>query len=332
MECQPHEKLEGIERIIKANYAHFTVSYEVSADKSPYICVFQQQMSTSCIMNFLPTFYVIGTVTEKCKLSLKLITHHGKVLEEINEESGTTLTDAEKMDFVGNLICLEPCHGVSVLDYNLKLDPYTFTYLYLVEQLGQNVVIRSRQCQFALNNGKRICDMCSNLNKQCVNKNGRIFDLANIESAVDCTNNQTLMGTSKLSQKYKGENLCMAQGQTEQHYNSMLINERDDKSVDVQILAENVVTPKRKPRVKKATSKFKYSISRCKSSISFKCDNCTFATATRRNLIRHVKYNHQNKPHTCRMCLYATASRSSLIHHMDSVHAKYKEFKCEIPG
>ena len=65
---------------------------------------------------------------------------------------------------------------------------------------------------------------------------------------------------------------------------------------------------------------------------TFNCDQCSFITTNKRNLKRHTKYNHQNKPHSCHTCSYATASKYTLLYHIESVHAKSKEFKCELPG
>ena len=60
------------------------------------------------------------------------------------------------------------CRSGQKLDNTLKLDTETFTFLYLVEQLEESVVVRSRKCQFVLYKESSICDMCSNLSKQGV--------------------------------------------------------------------------------------------------------------------------------------------------------------------
>ena len=216
MECQPHEKLEALERIMQAHYANLSVSYEISSDNSPYMCIFEPQKTNSYLMNFLPMFYLIGSVDENSKLSLKLITHHGKVLKELNEDK-SVLQDSQKIDFIGSLMCLEPCHGVRVLDYDLKLDPYTFTCLYLVEQIGQNIVIRSRQCQFALNTGNKICDACSNLDKQCIIRNEKICELGNIDSMVEGT---CLQSTWSHIQR----NVRITENKEQESYNLSLIH------------------------------------------------------------------------------------------------------------
>ena len=64
---------------------------------------------------------------------------------------------------------MQLCQGVKILDPTLKLDPQTFTFLYLVENLDQNVIVRSRQCQFALHEGKLVCEVCEALNETATN-------------------------------------------------------------------------------------------------------------------------------------------------------------------
>ena len=322
MECFEHEKLEDIERVVKTNYSYLNVSYEVSAENSPYICIFKQTSATYPV-NFVPLFYIIGTLNEKSKCSLKMITHHGKILKEVNEYDGVTLTDTQMIDFVGHLHHAKPCQGVSLLDCALKFDPYTFTFLYLVEQMGENIIIRSRQCLF-INNGDRTnCDMCRNLDYQYMTQNGKNVNLININSIIE----PSLDNTCTKALKKSNDNIDIS---SYGNLGEKVANEANYIHTMNLATKHGVIHPKRKKRSKAVSSskdlQTKFGCS------NFKCDICSFETRSNRNLIRHTKYNHQEKPHSCHSCSYVTASRSSLIHHIGSVHAEIKEFKCEMTG
>ena len=84
------------------------------------------------------------------KLSLKLITFHGKIVDQINEADHPLMTDEDKVNFVGKLDKLKLCKGIEMPDTDLKLDARTFSSMYLVERLQQEVIIRSYNCQYAL--------------------------------------------------------------------------------------------------------------------------------------------------------------------------------------
>ena len=121
-------------------------------------------------MKDLPLFYIIGSLNQNLRLCLRLITFHGKVVSELNEDLNNPLEDNTKLSFVDRLTHTQLCQGVKVLDPTLRLDPQTFTFLYLVEQLDQSVIIRSRQCQFALQDGSSVCEVCEALNETATNK------------------------------------------------------------------------------------------------------------------------------------------------------------------
>ena len=318
MECEPYTRLEDIERIVKSNFPTLNVSYEVSANNQPYICLFKQQISSSYFLNFLPMFYIIGTVNEELKLSLKVITHHGKVLKELNRAGANHLTDTEIMDFVSNLIYLKPCEGVKVLDLAVKLDPYTFTILYLVEQMGGDIIVRSRQCLFVNEEGRTNCDMCSILEQQCTTINGSPIHLSDVESG-----EPEYHSPLEISTIDKGK-LCTI---VESHLSNL---SHTDHTPDTTI-SERVKLNDTSNVIKRTREHCKVHKSKVQDGV-FKCETCSFKTTNNRNLIRHTKYNHQCKPHSCRMCSYSTASKYSLLHHVNSVHAKNKEFRCEIPG
>ena len=131
---------------------------------------------TNC-MTYLPLFYVIATTDDVSqKLTLKLITFNGKIIDQINEADHPLMTNEDKLNFIGKLEKLRLCKGIEMPDADLKLDAKTFSSMYLVERLQQDVVIRSYQCQYALYEDS-VCKMCSDLS--------RAYDF---EESLDCIN------------------------------------------------------------------------------------------------------------------------------------------------
>ena len=58
------------------------------------------------------------------------------------------------------------CNGIKVPDNELQLDAQTFSFLYMVEQLEENVIIRSRQCRLGVSNNIAVCESCLALSKE----------------------------------------------------------------------------------------------------------------------------------------------------------------------
>ena len=110
----------------------------------------------------MPLFYAIGSLDDNNKLSLKLITFHGKIVDQINEADHPLMTNDDKLNFVGKLEKLKLCMGIEMPDTDLKLDARTFSSMYLVERLQQDVIIRSYHCQYALYDNP-VCKMCTAL-------------------------------------------------------------------------------------------------------------------------------------------------------------------------
>ena len=110
-------------------------------------------------------FYAIVTVDHDRtdKLSLKLITFHGKVVDQINEADHPLMTNEDKLSFVGKIEGLKPCKGIEMPDDDLKLNARTFSLMYIVEKSQEAIVIRSYHCQYALYEENAVCQVCSDL-------------------------------------------------------------------------------------------------------------------------------------------------------------------------
>ena len=126
-----HEPLEELENLVKTHFGDLLVSVAVSANGSLFLSIWQQPSENPKLyMNYLPLFYIIGDVDEDSRISLKLITFHGKVLEELVEHDHISIDDDEKLKFVSKLTRIQLCQGVKTPDNELKLDPQTFGFLY----------------------------------------------------------------------------------------------------------------------------------------------------------------------------------------------------------
>ena len=157
--------LEELESLILDHFENTMLSFHVTSSTSSFLTIWQKHASESqekYKMTYLPLFYVIASLDKDTKLSLKLITFHGKVLEELSGFSNL-LSNEDKLNFVRKLSRMKLCEGVRMPDNDLKLDASTFSAMYLVERIEQNIIIRSQQCQYGLYNGS-VCKMCSTLN------------------------------------------------------------------------------------------------------------------------------------------------------------------------
>ena len=189
---QELDPLVPLQTLISAHFSDLSCNTTTSARGSPILTIWQQpnqQPSKGLVMNDLPLFYIIGSINENSKLCLRLITFHGKVVSELNDDVNDPIDDHTKISFVDRLLHLQLCQGVKMLDPTLKLDPQTFAFLYLVEQLDQNVIVRSRQCQFALQDEKLVCEVCEALNENASNKkpilrpDGGLFPISGVGAA-----------------------------------------------------------------------------------------------------------------------------------------------------
>jgi hypothetical protein len=157
--------LQFLEDLVRSQYDDSMTCSLVTSSSSSFLSIWRKQTNlheTSYTMKYLPLFYIIASLDKETKLSLKLITFHGKVLEELNGFSNLMI-DEDKLNFVGKLNRMKLCQGVKMPDNDLKLDASTFSAMYLVERLEQNVIIRSHQCQYGLYDDL-VCKMCASLN------------------------------------------------------------------------------------------------------------------------------------------------------------------------
>ena len=157
--------LEELENLIKSNFSDLVVSLAVSAKGSLFLSSWQPPSDVSpskTIMEYLPLFYLIASVDEtSARLTLKLISYHGVVIEDLYEKD-QPLTGQEKLCFIKRLVNMQLCQGVAISD-GIKLDSS-----YLVEKIEQNIIVRSRHCNFGIDSTRKVCEACKNSAKEIV--------------------------------------------------------------------------------------------------------------------------------------------------------------------
>ena len=118
-----------------------------------------------CGMKYLPLFYVIGTIDEHLELHLKLITFHGKIIDEHAVNAVKLDDDLHLIEFIQQLNKIRLCEGIKITEDQTQHSFQTFSHLYLIEQLENNVIIRSRNCTFSVSEKESdsICEKCAAL-------------------------------------------------------------------------------------------------------------------------------------------------------------------------
>ena len=162
------QALEDLEEFVRSNFDDLLVSMSISSSGSLFLNIWQQPSELNngyYIMKYNPVFHVIATVDENSNLTLRLITFHGKIVSETSD-GDTQLTTEEKLNFVKRLQQSNLCKGFEMIESGMRLDPKHFSSTYLVEQFEENVIVRSRNCNFAVTEEKPICVPCLNLSNR----------------------------------------------------------------------------------------------------------------------------------------------------------------------
>ena len=315
MSTHENNPLQRLENLIKTQFGELCVSLSLSYNQTPYISIWQQAVASECFMKFLPLFHVIGFIKDNGKLVLQLITFHGKVLEEMNEnESNKPMAEDDQINFVGRLTQAKLCQGVKRLENNLKLDPETFTFLFLVEQLEENIIVRSRNCQFVLYNGNSTCEMCLNLCKEEVNSKhgtdaGEVSDMC-----------QDMESSHKDLQEIRN---CITGLDNESLY-----TRKNYQVHEYPIDRESQIFPEES--FQENSTKDATCVDRNKT-----CRNCSFASSSLNILIRHIQVSHKEvKYFKCKLCAFDCKFKKTLLRHVSETHnttknVEIKDYKCK---
>ena len=81
----PQEALEALEDMVKENFKDLLVSMSISAQGALFLHIWQQPSDwyggqPEFVLEYLPLFHIVGTISETTHLQLKLITYHGKII------------------------------------------------------------------------------------------------------------------------------------------------------------------------------------------------------------------------------------------------------------
>ena len=97
--------LHELESLVASHYEETMSSFRASSGTCSFLTIWQKD-SLECEkkykMTYLPLFYVIASQDKDTKLSLKLITFHGKILEELSGYSNL-LSNDDKLKFIAKL-------------------------------------------------------------------------------------------------------------------------------------------------------------------------------------------------------------------------------------
>ena len=310
--------LEALDSLIESHFGESLASSIVATKASLFLSVWRQpETQTEAIiegisMKYLPSFYVIGSI-EDTKLSLKLITYHGKIVDEVNEKD-FPMDDGNKLGFIGKLSEMELCQGISRNDDKIHGKVQSNV---LLEQLEDNIITRSRQCQFAVFDGKSICDNC-----ECMN----IDDLK-----------QEAFHPEFKSQ----EAVPTLQGNKVPYESVEKTEELIEETYDVDYLPPMHEIRKKRNAPKRKGIKRK--LQRNLNSV-FKCKHCVFETDKKESMTNHIIVNHVRiKKIQCDHCEYKSANLSNMALHTKDVHnlefskdkdsvtfVKDVEFECDL--
>ena len=328
MAMKTQDILEALDSQVESHFRDNLASSIVQTSNNLFISIWKQPQAETAPgvrevnMKYLPLFYVIGSV-EDSKLCLKLITYHGKVIEEVNDQN-VTLNDEKKIDFIGKLNDIKLCRGICFDTQNVN---WSIQSNLLLECLENNLVLRSRQCQFGIfDDGALVCDNCDSSNIEDLKEN--IFQDENLE--------ENIISKGEILDNVVDEQYGNAYIQTDSDIpmkkkvvkrKSVKRKTKSDIAVDLNCEECPFTTKKRKKGVAKLTDHLEKVHQKV---LPFQCDQCEYKFAYKRELEKHVSAVHMKiKPYLCNFCSYETAYKSQLSWHINIVHNKVKPFLCE---
>ena len=357
------EKLEALNNLIVGKLSESFVSLKVFTNETPFISFWHQPTPVSVpnyfSMKYLPLFYVIACLDQEENLSLKLITFHGKLVDEIKESNGE-LSQEEMINFVSKVSYLHLCQGVQLPDVQSKLDLRMFSSLYLLEHLEENVIIRSVQCNFALCPDDVVCDACAALSSSEYDT-GKAISM-NLQECLPIYDNsheiQSQPGLNNLSNESKttlpfqlesndtdnGNEILLSQESKElviytdesnvklktpmtpSISSDQTLNENEFESTEIIGVEDNNIIPGPRHKTKVSLKGSK----KLKSRKPHKCPQCTHTTRKRQHLKDHIRAIHEKaRPFKCEHCTYAAATNSTIVKHMKIVHEKNLTVLCD---
>ena len=328
MAMKTQDILEALDSLVESHFRDNLASSIVQTSNNLFISIWKQPQAETAPgvrevnMKYLPLFYVIGSVEDNT-LCLKLITYHGKIIEEVNDKH-STVNDENKIKFIGKLNDIKLCRGICFDTQNAN---WSIQSNLLLECLENNLVLRSRQCQFGIfDECALVCDNCDSSNIEDLKEN--IFQDENLEENMiskgeliddvvdEQFGNDYIQTVSDVPKKKKVVKRKSVKRKT-----------KTDIIADLNCDECPFTTKKRKKGVAKLTDHLEKVHQKV---LPFQCDQCEYKFAYKRELEKHVSAVHMKiKPFLCNFCSYETAYKSQLSWHINIVHNKVKPFLCE---
>ena len=324
------DPLTKLENLVKTHFGDLLVSMSVAANGSLFLSIWQQPVeSTNLYMKHLPLFYIIGYLDDHSGLCLNLISYHGKLIEKLHD-TDKPLTDKDKTIFIDKLTRMQLCNGVKAPDNELQLDAQTFSFLYMVEQLDENVIIRSRQCRVGVYDHNLVCESCMALNKESDKCETSIK--TNFHDADDDFN---LMDESDVSETYNDvedvkpfiiKDVKVEIGEYDERSSSSLAADSSTCALPNQY-EENGDNVFRKAEQENLDAS---RISNIGQIRPFFCDECKLTFVSKIDLQNHVNES-SHKPQIQSKCFIChKIFHNSLRFHLWEVHWKLKPFNCKL--
>ena len=338
--------LESLNNLVKSAYKDTMASILVASNGSEFLSIWKKETkateATDYNMKYLPLFYVIASQNTETKISLKLITFHGKILEELNGFNNL-LSDEDKIHFVGKLQKMKICQGVKMPDNDLKLDASTFSAMYLVERLEQNIIVRSHQCQYGLYGDSVCCKMCNSLNTAYSSNKTKYEpgdeDILYFDTGLD----------DSLQSGYEDDNVQPFSNLPLQlEGNGMICDNEVDVEGNQDLPLVKITCKKNKKKIKKKKSiscqKIKLELNSIKpeNKTVVKCKHCPHETNDIKLLMLHNIEVHtpgfngafcdQASMYQCEECSYSTTIKKEYTEHMHTYHDTTELYECKICG
>ena len=128
-------------------------------------------------IKYFPSLYIIAFVDEASKkLSLKLITFQGQLLDELRTQSCIDIMNQpnnpfhgdERLNFIQKLEFLKICRGVKMFESDLKKNLLFPSETFFIERFGSNMIVKSKDCKFVIAGEAdgSVCEMCNNVKNE----------------------------------------------------------------------------------------------------------------------------------------------------------------------
>lgn len=327
------DKLDAVNNSIVGELSESFVSLRVFTDEAPFISFWHQSPTPSTKetilkMRYLPLFYVIACLDEEDKLCLKLITFHGKLVDEINESHDGFIPKEDMLTFVKKLSYLHLCGGVQLPDIQTKFDLSMISSVYLLEHVEESVIIRSAQCNFALSQEVRVCDACAALSSTEEGVGDSSSVLPDYVSYCDTSNDFQEQSEVQTTPK---EQLGIVSIQIQSNMLEVPNDHEGTKSFIIYAEDSKMNLEPKNPSI--PLIPILTTLKPCDSKptdIETKESVPTLiTTSTSLNITKASKRLRLRKPHKCPHCYHTTRKKQHLKDHILAVHEKVRPFACE---